>query len=225
MSDEVTIEAASQQAALQQAAELLGVASIEDVAWSYDRDHFRTGARTVKIHARRRARVAAQAPARGQESAPVSDELREAASKAKGWVIDLLEQFGCQDAEVQVRTREESVVVMVRSGEDGALLIGKEGRNIEALQVIFDRAAERMGIDARVVLDIGDYRSRRDDHLRAEAQKIAEGVKRTGRAERMRPLNSYERHLVHTAVKEVGGVGSRSHGDGGLKQVEIFPQS
>ncbi len=215
MTDTVTIEAASQQAALEQAMSMLGVGTLDEIAWTYDRDHFRTGARTVKIQARKKEEVASNAP----------PELKAAAPRAKAWVEDLLREFGCMDAQVSVRLREESVIVLVRSQEDGALLIGKEGRNIEGFQILFDRAAERLGLGVRVMLDIGDYRARRDDQLCAEAQHLAERVKDSGVPERMRPLNSYERHLVHSAVKEVDGVGSRSIWDGNLKQVEIHPLS
>lgn len=211
MSQPITIEASSLQEALQEAATQLGAASVEDLEYRFDREHFRTGARTVKVHVLVKA-----------SAAPVAPELVGAADRARGWVEELMRQMGIE-ASVTTRPREGGVVVTVRTPDDNGLLIGKDGRNIEALQVLVDRAAERMGLEPRIVFDVGDYRSRRDDQVKAEAKAVAQRVARSGEAERMRPMNAYERHLVHAAVQEVGGVGTRSIGDGGLKEVEIRP--
>ena len=61
--------------------------------------------------------------------------------------------------------------------------------------------------------------------LRRMARKIIERVLETGNAERVRKeLNSFDRRIVHLAVTETDGVGSRSIGDGSHKQIEIYPE-
>lgn len=209
MSEPITIEAESLKAALEQAQQLLGAGSADEVEYRYDRDHFRSGARTIKILATKK-----------EGAAPVSADLLDASTKARQWVEQLIAAMGVEGS-VGARTRDGGVVVTIRSSDDNGLLIGKDGRNIEALQVLVDRAAERMGIETRVVLDVGDYRTRKDDQLKADAKAVAQRVARSGESERLRPMNAYERHLVHAAVQEIPGLATRSIGEGSLKEVEI----
>jgi spoIIIJ-associated protein len=64
-----------------------------------------------------------------------------------------------------------------------------------------------------VIVDVEDYRKRREQRLGSRAQDLAQKVLRTGREEELEPMNPYERKLVHDAVGEVSGVETISRGE------------
>ena len=69
---------------------------------------------------------------------------------------------------------------------------------------------------------VGDGRkNRRDEELIDEIREVAGQVARTGRSKKLHPMNPYERRLVHLTVREIGGLASRSEGDGFLKTVTV----
>ena len=71
------------------------------------------------------------------------------------------------------------------------------------------------------MVDVEDYRKRRRSQLAAKAREIAKRVKRTGRQERLEPMNAYERKVVHDAAGEVGGVETSSEGEDPERRVVI----
>jgi spoIIIJ-associated protein len=90
--------------------------------------------------------------------------------------------------------------------DDMALLIGRHGQTLEAIQeltrmIVGSRLEERI----RVIVDVEDYRKRRIARIQDHAREVAERVLRTGREEEFEPMNPFERKLVHDAVAEVGG--------------------
>jgi spoIIIJ-associated protein len=76
----------------------------------------------------------------------------------------------------------------------------------------------------RIHVYCNGHRESRDEDLVAIAREAAKEVAQSGRALRLRPMNSYERRLVHMTVREIKGLSSRSEGDGALKRVRIFKQ-
>ncbi|MDE7370904.1 MAG: KH domain-containing protein, partial [Desulfovibrio sp.] len=107
------------------------------------------------------------------------------------------------------------------SGEAG-LLIGREGQTLAALQYLASRMVSHgMNAAVRVQLDIGDYRLRQDEKLRAVALSLAEKARATGRPYSTRPLSSYHRRIIHLALQDADDLQTRSSGDGPLKRVVI----
>ena len=95
-----------------------------------------------------------------------------------------------------------------------ALLIGRHGQTLDAIQeltrmVVGRRLDERV----RVIVDVEDYRKRRESRLEEKAREAAERVLRTGREEALEPMNPFERKIVHDAVAEIDGVESASRGE------------
>jgi spoIIIJ-associated protein len=113
-------------------------------------------------------------------------------------------------------------------GEEGeesdgmGLLIGRHGQTLEALQELVRGAVQRrLETRCRVVVDVEDYRKRRRSQLASRAQGIAGRVKRSGRPERLEPMNAFERKVVHDAVARVGGIESSSEGEDPERRVVI----
>jgi spoIIIJ-associated protein len=98
--------------------------------------------------------------------------------------------------------------------DDMALLIGRHGQTLEAIQeltrmIVGSRLDERI----RVIVDVGDYRKRHITRLQDHARELAQKVSRTGQEEELDPMNPFERKLVHDAAAEVGGVETSSRGE------------
>jgi spoIIIJ-associated protein len=108
------------------------------------------------------------------------------------------------------------------NGEDGALLIRRQGEALAALQHIV-AAVFRQDVDERrrLVVDCQGYRKSKDAELKQMAKFMAEKARDTGLAQEIGPLNPYERRIVHLAVSEVEKVSSESIGDAFEKTVII----
>ena len=123
---------------------------------------------------------------------------------------------------VSVRVEDGRVRANVDWSGDAGLLIGREGQTLAALQYLASRMVSH-GMDAavRVQLDIGDYRLRQDEKLRAIALSLAEKARATGRPYSTRPLSSYHRRIIHLSLQDAEDLQTRSSGDGPLKRVVI----
>ena len=76
-----------------------------------------------------------------------------------------------------------------------------------------------------MIVDVEDYRKRREARLEEHARELAERVRETGREEGLEPMNSYERKLVHDAVADIDGVETESRGVDPERFVVIVPAS
>ena len=108
------------------------------------------------------------------------------------------------------------------NGEDGSLLIRRQGEALAALQHVV-AAVFRQDVDERrrLVVDCQGYRKSKDAELRQMAKFLAEKARDSGLAQEIGPLNPYERRIVHLAVAEVERVSSESIGDAFEKTVII----
>jgi spoIIIJ-associated protein len=145
---------------------------------------------------------------------PAETDIEEQADAVADFVEDLLERMGI-DAIAEPVTHRGHVYVDITDGpeEDIALLIGRHGQTLEAIQELARTVVGRRLDDRiRVMVDAGDYRKRREDRLIEQAREVADRVLATGREEQLQPMNAYERKLVHDAVAEFEGLESVSEG-------------
>lgn len=141
-------------------------------------------------------------------------EIEEQADAVADFVEELLERMGI-DAIAEPVTHRGHVYIDITDGpeEDIALLIGRHGQTLEAIQELARTVVGRRLDDRiRVMVDAGDYRKRREDRLIEQAREVADRVLATGREEQLEPMNAYERKLVHDAVAEFEGLESVSEG-------------
>ena len=147
----------------------------------------------------------------GMEDAP---ELEEQADAIADFVEELLERMGI-DAIAEPTTHRGHVYVDIVDGpeDDMALLIGRHGQTLDAIQELARTAVGRRLDDRiRVLVDVGDYRKRAEERLVEHAREIAERVQRTGEEEQLDPMNAYERKLVHDVVADFEDLESVSEG-------------
>lgn len=110
-------------------------------------------------------------------------------------------------------------------GENLGLLVGPRGTTLQAVQDLARVASQRRlgDHDTRLRIDIGGYRQRRKEALDRFALQMAEEVKQSGVARVLEPMSSADRKIVHDALSEVEGIGTRSEGDDPYRRVVITP--
>jgi spoIIIJ-associated protein len=107
-------------------------------------------------------------------------------------------------------------------GEDGGVLVRRDGEGLQALQHVTATAFRRqLGDDQRIVIDCNGFRRDKDLELKQMARFNAEKARSSGVAQEMGPLNPYERRIVHLAIAEDADATSESIGDAFMKTVII----
>lgn len=110
------------------------------------------------------------------------------------------------------------------SGEDLALIIGKDGNTLNSLEFLVNLIAKRTDKTFyRVMIEAQGYREKKDQGLRILAGKTAEKVQKTGRSFSMQPMSPRERRVVHMALKGKKGIRTHSSGEGRFRKVVIVP--
>ena len=111
------------------------------------------------------------------------------------------------------------------AGEDSGLLIGRRGQTLQALQFLVTLIVrKKLGEDVRVVLDVENYRQRRESSLRDMAAKVATRVAQTNRSITLEPMPPADRRIIHTSLAEHPGVRTESAGEGENRKVTIIPR-
>ncbi len=151
--------------------------------------------------------------------------LESQADAVADFLEELLGYMGI-DAIAEPTPRGTHMYVDIVDGpdEDMALLIGRHGQTLEAIQELTRMiVSRRMDERIRVIVDVQDYRKRQEAELEDRAQVVAERVAETGEVEELEPMNAYQRKLVHDVVAEIDGVESVSHGEAPERYVVIRP--
>ncbi|NLZ77328.1 MAG: protein jag [Spirochaetales bacterium] len=148
---------------------------------------------------------------------PFDNELED---KVLTFVATVLEKMGYA-GNVSIAFRKERKIGLRIDSENSNIIIGRKGKNLDALQLLTNVFVGQQNSDVRVVVDSENYRIRHEEQLIRLAYRTAEQVLKSGRSRLLEPMNPYERRLVHTALNDFGGVETKSEGDGLYKQVRI----
>ena len=138
------------------------------------------------------------------------------------FVTTLINKMG-YDATVTISARRDSKISLNIESENSSILIGRKGKNLDAIQLLANVYAATIDEDAKIVIDSENYRMRHEDQIVRYAVRSAEYVRRSGRSKLLEPMNPFERRLVHTALNDFKGVETKSEGEGVYKQVRIIP--
>ena len=144
--------------------------------------------------------------------------------RARTFLADLLVHLDVTCSVDLGQSEDPGVVSLIVRGDSGGLLIGRRGQTLDALEYVVNRVAARDDRTAgRVTIDIESYRERRQEYLRALAQRLADKVKQTGRVVTLNPMSPRDRRIVHLTLQDDGDVATRSHGDGHYRKILILP--
>ena len=110
------------------------------------------------------------------------------------------------------------------AGEDSGLLIGRRGQTLQALQFLVNLIVRKQFEGVRVVLDVENYRQRREFQLRDMAIKVAARVTQTNRSITLEPMPPADRRIIHTSLTDNPDVSTESTGEGEGRKVTIMPK-
>lgn len=143
-------------------------------------------------------------------------------TEATKYLQSILVGMGFEDAKVTVKETDEDLFFEITCSEDYGNIIGRRGETLDALQYLTRLYVNRSSKDnKRVALNVGDYRKRREETLKAVAKRQAARAIKYKRSCVLEPMNPYERRIIHTAIQEIDGVTSHSVGEGENRRVVI----
>jgi spoIIIJ-associated protein len=139
-----------------------------------------------------------------------------------GFMEGLIERMGYQ-GKVSVLFREDRKLGLKIESEFSSILIGKKGKNLDALQLLANIYAGRQGReDLRIILDSENYRIRREESLVRLAYTVADRVRESRGSILLEPMNPFDRRLIHTTLNDIADVETKSEGEGLYKQVRVY---
>lgn len=143
------------------------------------------------------------------------EDLEEQADSAADFLEELLGHMGVDAvAEPNLHGDHMYVDIVGEDEDDMALLIGRHGQTLDAIQELTRMVVGRhLDERVRVIVDVEDYRKRRETRLEEHAADVAARVLKSGVEETLEPMNPFERKIVHDAVSRIDGVESSSRGE------------
>ncbi|MDX9745221.1 MAG: RNA-binding cell elongation regulator Jag/EloR [Syntrophales bacterium] len=158
----------------------------------------------------------------GQSETPVESGTETIGDRAKEILEGILTHMS-MEASVTLEEGEDRVNLNIH-GDGGGLLIGKRGKNLDALQYIVNKASNRL-TDSRkmIVIDTEGYRKRREDSLVALAKELGEKARRTQKPITVSHMNAHNRRIIHMALQNEEGLTTKSRGEGEFRKIIILP--
>jgi spoIIIJ-associated protein len=154
----------------------------------------------------------------------LEEQQREAVAVLKEILSLMGEQVRTSAAEVDTEAGEHAAIEINLEGESTALLIGRRGQTLEALEYVVNRIlARRTENPAPVLLDVESYHARRNQRLARTALALGEQVKRQRKAVRLKPMPPRERRVIHMTLRDDPLLITESAGSGYLRAVKILP--
>ena len=150
---------------------------------------------------------AKKAPEKAEEPADNSEF-----ADIRAFLEGLLERMGVK-ADIEITRRDGKSIAVNLSGPNMGAVIGRRGETLDAIQHLTNYAVNR-GSDKHmhISVDAESYRAKREESLVRLAEKMAAKAIKYKRSMALEPMNSYERHVIHTALQDYEGVTTSSTG-------------
>ena len=180
------------------------------------------------------AEVAAVTTARGslameRAELEAAEATPEALAAGKEILETLMGHLGFEGVTVEIREGETSRLNVVGDGADREALgslIGRKGERLSALQHLVNlMLSRRTGQWTRVLVDVEDYRGRRERQLAELAARAAERVAETGKMLQLEPMPALERRWIHLALRDNDTVATQSIGEEPNRRVVVLPRN
>jgi spoIIIJ-associated protein len=150
-------------------------------------------------------------------------EKREVIKDIKEFLVKLLKDIG-YTVNIEVKNKEEVPKYVIYSDND-SLLIGKNGKNLKALSTIVSQYLNKeLGTNYKFIIDVNEYKEKREQSLERLAKKIAKEVAATKIEVKLDSMNSYERRIIHNALTNNKKVYTESEGEEPNRYVVVKPK-
>lgn len=148
------------------------------------------------------------------------------ALECKKYLENILDNIGV-DYNIEVRTlKEETELFIMVDSNENPLLIGIQGKTLDALQALVKNLVGTFTHDKIVVtLDIGGYKESRKRKLEILATKIAKEVASTKQPVKLKPMSAYERLIIHERLANSKDVYTESEGEGEERAIVVKPKN
>ncbi len=141
----------------------------------------------------------------------------------RDYILKTVKDMGI-NAKIETKTREETIVFNLIAPET-PILIGKNGRTIEAIQNVTNQMINtNLGTYYRFIIDVNDYKNKRRARLEKTAKYTAKEVAKTKIEAHLEPMNSYERRIIHNILTNSKDVMTESEGEEPNRHVVIKPK-
>lgn len=136
----------------------------------------------------------------------------------------LLGMFGKMGLSVQIEklTTKDKITFQVH-GEDLGILIGKHGQTLDAIQYLTNLVANKeVRRRCQIIVDVENYRSRREETLIQLAHRLGAKVRRTRQKIALEPMNAFERKIIHLALQNEKNIKTDSEGQEPYRHIVIY---
>jgi spoIIIJ-associated protein len=134
----------------------------------------------------------------------------------------IIERMG-YSGKISVMFREDQKLGFKIESDNSSILIGKKGKNLDAIQLLANIYAGRLGKEnIRIILDSENYRIRREESLVRLAYTVADRVRESHSSILLEPMNPFDRRLIHTTLNDISDIETKSEGEGTYKQVRVY---
>lgn len=152
------------------------------------------------------------------------NEIREINVQTGKDVLQKIIDSITEDAQIEIEEQSQQTVFNVVGG-NSALLIGKRGKTLEAIQVVVEKVINKNNEKrTRTIVDIEGYKEKRISYLKSLAKRLADKCKRFGKPMSLGEMNAHDRRIIHITLKSDREVSTRSKGEGVLRKIVIFPK-
>ena len=152
------------------------------------------------------------------------EELDRVADTAIAALQDILKYFNVGEITIDEYEGEEGELIFDITGDDLAVLIGRHGKTLDAIQLLVSAITLRtIGFRYPIVVDVEGYKTRRKEKLEQLARSVASKAASQGRPVKMRPMTPAERRVVHIALRDDSRVTTESEGEGAGRHVVVKP--
>ena len=142
-------------------------------------------------------------------------------SEPEQFLDGLFERMGVE-AECSVTGEDEKSIRIEMTGKDTAVLIGRRGDTLDAIQYLTGLAVNKGREDyKKIMLDAENYRAKRERTLEKLAKRLANTVAKTGKPITLEPMNPYERRILHATLQSHPRVETISEGEEPYRRVVI----
>ncbi len=141
-------------------------------------------------------------------------------AKAEEFIKNTINLMGL-DLTIDDISHDEDVNIKIK-GPDAGIIIGKSGQTLNSLQYITNQVVNKgKNSNARVIIDVDNFRKKRADSLEALSKKTADRVISSKHSIRLEPMNAFERMVIHNTIGGIDKVVSRSEGKEPYRRVII----
>ena len=148
-----------------------------------------------------------------EESAGETYEITDLEMETVDFLKNIIEKMDISATLEISKTEENKIHINIESDKTN-LLIGRKGSTLDALQLLANVFVSKKKEDLKVVVDIEDYRGRREHSLQDLAEKTARHVRRTKTSHLLDPMNPFERRIIHLTLAEWEDIETISEGEG-----------